>query len=69
MWLRRYDTLKAEAERTGKPFLGPEDPNAALDELLALAKEERIGEIRQHHRFPSDFGEDFPFRRKKCGDE
>ena len=65
VWLRRYETLKAEAERTRKPFLGPKDPNAALDELLALVKDNRIGEIRQHRRFPDDYGEQFSFRLKK----
>jgi hypothetical protein len=62
VWLQRYDRLKRQAARAGEPFLGPADPDAALREFLDLVHRHRVGEIRQGHAFPADFGEDLPFR-------
>lgn len=39
VWLLRYDSLKDQAQREGKPFLGPEDGAKACDEFIALARE------------------------------
>ena len=65
VWLRRYDALKRQAKRAGETFRGPEDPEAALDEFVTLARQHRVGRIRQGHAFPEDFGDDLRFRLKK----
>ena len=59
VWLRQYRPLRLEARRTGQPFRGPDDPQAALREFVELARAHNVGEIRQGHRFPDDFGADF----------
>ncbi|MCK5802692.1 MAG: DUF4838 domain-containing protein, partial [Lentisphaeria bacterium] len=59
VWLCRHRPLLQEARRTGKPFRVPEDPQAALREFVDLARKHNVGEIRQGHRFPDDFGEEF----------
>jgi len=61
VWLRRYRPLRQAARREGKPFRGPEDPKAALQEFVALVRKHNVGEIRQGHRFPDDFGDGFLF--------
>ncbi len=65
VWLRRYDSLRAEALRTGTEFRGPEDPVAALRDFRELLEEHNAGEYRQGHRIPDDFGDDLPFMLKK----
>ena len=65
VWLRRYGSLRRQAKRTGAPFLGPDDPDNALEEFLALVKQHRVGEIRQGRAFPKDFGQDLPFRARR----
>ena len=55
VWLQRYDSLRREAQRTGGEFLGPENPQAALAEFLALLKQHNAGEYRQGRRVPEDF--------------
>jgi hypothetical protein len=62
VWLLRYDALKRQATRSGEPFRGPADPEAALAEFLDLVRRHRVGEIRQSKLFPADFGADLPFR-------
>ena len=65
VWLRRYDSLQREARRTGVAFLGPEDPEAALQEFRSLLEKHNVGEYRQGRRVPADFGNDFSFSLKK----
>ena len=61
VWLRRYRPLHQAARRDGKPFRGPQDPQAALQEFGALARKHKVGEIRQGRLFPDGFGKDFLF--------
>ena len=65
VWLRRYDSLRREARRTGVEFLGPDDPEAALLEFRELLKKYNAGEYRQRHRVPEDYGDDFSFLLKR----
>ena len=65
VWLRRYDSLRREAQRTGAAFLGPDDPDMGCEELLSLVKRHRAGRIRQGKAFPKDFGEKLPFRARR----
>ena len=65
VWLRRYESLRRQAKRTGASFLGPDDPETALRDFLALVRKHRVGEIRQGHAFPQDFGEDLRFRLRR----
>ena len=44
VWLRRYGQLREEARTTGKPFLGPEDRAAAVEEFIALARLHNVGQ-------------------------
>ena len=60
VWLRRYRPLLSLARRTGTAFLGPAEPQAALDEFLALTGVHRVGRIRQGQAFPDDFAERLP---------
>ncbi|NLF73392.1 MAG: DUF4838 domain-containing protein [Candidatus Anammoximicrobium sp.] len=65
VWLQRWDTLRGEARRTGVEFMGPEAPEAALVEFRELLEKHRVGEYRQGHRMPADFGSEFPFFLRK----
>ncbi len=51
VWLNRYHALRRQAKVEGKPFLGPEDPAAARDEFLALARKHGVGNYRERHPF------------------
>ncbi|MFM1551469.1 MAG: DUF4838 domain-containing protein, partial [Lentisphaeria bacterium] len=51
VWLRRYQALKTAAADSGLPFLGPEDPQAALAEFEALL-DQNIGHYRQNVEIP-----------------
>ncbi|MDZ7616108.1 MAG: DUF4838 domain-containing protein [Patescibacteria group bacterium] len=51
VWLNRYHALRRQAKRDGKPFLGPDDPAAARDEFIALAREHGVGSFRERHSF------------------
>ena len=51
VWLNRYHALRRQAIAQGKPFLGPEDPAAARDEFIALAREHGVGNYRERHPF------------------
>jgi len=44
VWLRRYGQLREEACKSGKPFLGPEDRAAAVEEFIALALRHNVGQ-------------------------
>jgi len=65
VWLRRYDSLRRETRRTGVEFRGPDDPVAALAEFRELLEQHNVGEYRQGHRMPEDYGDDFAFVLKK----
>ena len=64
-WLRRYDSLERQAKRKGTTFAGPSDPEAGLREFVSLVRKHRVGEIRQGHAFPENFGDDLRFRLKR----
>ena len=51
VWLNRYHTLRLAARLQGLPFRGPEDPQAAAEEFIALAHEFRVGTHREHQTF------------------
>ena len=51
VWLRRYYALRRAARSQQKDFLGPEDPVAACDEFIRLAKEFRVGNYRERRPF------------------
>ena len=61
VWLRRYRPLQMESRRRGLPFRGPADPQAAMQEFLALVRQHRVGEIQQGRLFPADFADSFLF--------
>jgi hypothetical protein len=43
VWLRRYRVLQDEARNAGKPFLGPADRAAAVEEFITLARRHDVG--------------------------
>ena len=51
VWLNRYHALRRQATRDGKPFLGPEDPAAARDAFIALARKHNVGNYRERYPF------------------
>lgn len=46
-WLLSYKGFKRLAAMTGKPFLGPADPNAAVEEFIATATRFGVGQYRE----------------------
>ncbi|NPV45806.1 MAG: DUF4838 domain-containing protein [Armatimonadetes bacterium] len=50
-WLQRYKGLKRLAKMSGKPFLGPEDPNAFVEEFIATALAFDVGQYREGASF------------------
>ena len=51
VWLRRYYALRRAARSQQKEFLGPEDPVAACEEFIRLAKEFKVGNYRERRPF------------------
>jgi hypothetical protein len=51
VWLSRYGALKVAAKLQEKPFLGPEDPQAATEEFLRVCRENGVGNWRERHPF------------------
>lgn len=51
VWLIRYHALRRQASAGGLPFLGPEDPEAAVQEFVASAQEFDARNIREGHSF------------------
>lgn len=47
VWLMRYKTLRSEANRAGKPFLGPADPLAAVEDFITTARSFDVGSYRE----------------------
>ena len=54
VWLERYDELRAEAETRGLPFLGPDDPYAAAEEMMQ--DEFKVDSYREWAGFPEYLG-------------
>ena len=50
-WIRRWHELRNEADRMGKPFLGPEDPEALVESYIARAQKYQIGQWREGRSF------------------
>ena len=50
-WLTRYASLKVAAKLQHKPFLGPDDPQAACKEYLRVCREHSVGNWREGHPF------------------
>lgn len=48
VWLNRYDALQRSARIRRLPFAGPEDPLAACEEFIRLARE---FDVRQHREY------------------
>ena len=46
-WLLCYSSMKRQARAEGKPFLGPEDPQAAADEYIATCRSFDVGQYRE----------------------
>ena len=46
-WLLRYYALKRQSSTQAKEFLGPQDPQAACDEFLRLARQWKAGQYRE----------------------
>lgn len=49
VWIERWTALRREAQRDGKPFLGPEDPVAARDALLRRFRLYDCQEFGENH--------------------
>jgi len=47
VWLMRYYALRRQAKGEGKPFLGPEDPVAAIEAFAEAAHEFDIGNLSE----------------------
>lgn len=51
VWLNRYHALRRQAKVEQKPFFGPDDPAAARDEFIALARKHGVGNYRENQPF------------------
>ena len=51
VWINRYRVLRYQAKKENKPFLGPEDPVAAVDEFIARARAFDAGCYREGRPF------------------
>lgn len=51
VWLSRYGALKVAARLRQKPFLGPDDPQAAAEEFIRICRENGVGNWRERHPF------------------
>lgn len=51
VWLTRYDALERKSRLERLPFKGPQDPVAACDEFIRLARELHVGAHREHQSF------------------
>lgn len=66
VWLRRYYALRRAARSEQKEFLGPEDPVAACDEFIRVAKEFKVGNYRERRPF-REYEEGFRRRFRPVG--
>jgi hypothetical protein len=62
-WLLRYWNLRRTARVTGKPFLGPQDPQAACEDFFARLREFKVGRWRESG---GDIAAYEPVLRAKC---
>ncbi len=51
LWIRRWHELHDKADRTGKPFLGPENPEALVESYIARARKYGINHWRTGQTF------------------
>lgn len=50
-WLQRYHVLQRAARLTGAEFLGPADPQAAVDDFIRVCQQWKVGQHREARRF------------------
>ncbi|MFO7907811.1 MAG: DUF4838 domain-containing protein [Planctomycetota bacterium] len=51
VWLGRYYALRRTARIEDKEFLGPEDPEKAVERFIRLARKHNVGNYRERHSF------------------
>jgi hypothetical protein len=62
-WLLRYWNLRRTARVTGKPFMGPQDPQAACEDFFARLREFKVARWRESG---GDIAAYEPVLRAKC---
>lgn len=50
-WLQRYNALKRAARMSDAEFLGPSDPQAAVEDFIRLCRQWKVGQYREGQAF------------------